>query len=38
MTPSVYGGTGPFPGALNVVDLAETPVGIDQIAEWLQRK
>ncbi len=35
MTPSVYGGTGPFPGALKVVDLSETSVGIDEIAEWL---
>jgi HAD superfamily hydrolase (TIGR01509 family) len=38
MTPSVYGGTGPFPGALKVVDLGEAPVGIDEIAAWLEEK
>jgi HAD superfamily hydrolase (TIGR01509 family) len=35
MTPSVYGGTGPFPGALKVI---ETPFGIDDIETWLESK
>jgi HAD superfamily hydrolase (TIGR01509 family) len=35
ITPSVYGGMGPFPGALRVVDLAEGNVGLADIAGWL---
>jgi len=35
VTPSVYGGTGPFPGALKVV---ETRFGINEIVAWLESK
>jgi HAD superfamily hydrolase (TIGR01509 family) len=35
VTPSVYGGAGPFPGALRVVDLAHQPVSVTDIAGWL---
>lgn len=35
ITPSVYGGAGPFPGALKVVDLSKSSVGVADIAGWL---
>jgi HAD superfamily hydrolase (TIGR01509 family) len=37
ITPSVYGGTGPFPGALKVVELAEENVGVADIAGWIKK-
>jgi HAD superfamily hydrolase (TIGR01509 family) len=35
ITPSAYGGMGPFPGALKVVDLARGDVGVGDIAGWV---
>jgi HAD superfamily hydrolase (TIGR01509 family) len=35
MTPSMYGGQGPFPGALQVVDFAERHVGVGDIEHWM---
>jgi HAD superfamily hydrolase (TIGR01509 family) len=35
VTPSVYGGAGPFPGALRVTDLGQTPTGVSDIENWL---
>lgn len=35
VTPSMYGGQGPFPGALQVVDFAERHVGVGEIEHWM---
>jgi HAD superfamily hydrolase (TIGR01509 family) len=35
VTPSMYGGLGPFPGALQVVDFAERQVGVGDIEAWM---
>jgi len=35
VTPSMYGGPGPFPGALQVVDFAERHVGVGDIEAWM---
>ncbi len=35
VTPSMYGGHGPFHGALQVVDLAERHIGVGDIEAWM---